>query len=140
MDKTFTRAGVSTVNGTVTYRFANDLNRERTLVRTGHTDIRMIELGEPMTKEAAILFLNSQGIWAESVRVSTRTPTAPKVKRARAVKAEAVDDDGFVEPKDERIQVAMSRLARNNPGLTAQQLLDRVMMTFREFGEYEPTF
>jgi hypothetical protein len=34
----------------------------------------------------------------------------------------------------------MSRLARNNPGLTAQQLLDRVMMTYREFGEYEPTF
>ena len=136
MDKTFTRAGTSRLNGVVAYRFANDLNRERVLAKNGHTEIVFYELGEAMTKDAAMLFLAQRGITAEGNRVTAK---APKTKR---VKAEAVvaDDDGFVEPKDERIQVAMSRLARNNPGLTAQQLLDRVMMTYREFGEYEPTF
>jgi len=137
MDKTFTRAGTSCLNGVVAYRFANDLNRERVLAKNSHTEINFIELGEAMTKEAAVLFLNSQGIWAEGNRVAA---TAPKPAKIKAAKAEAADDDGFVEPKDERIQVAMSRLARTNPGLTAQQLLDRVMMTYREFGEYEPTF
>jgi len=139
MDKTFTRAGTSRLNGVVAYRFANDLNRERVLAKNGHTEITFYELGEAMTKDAAMLFLAQRGITAEGNRVTTTAPKAPKAKR---VKAEAVvtDDDGFVEPKDERIQVAMSRLARNNPGLTAQQLLDRVMMTFKEFGEYEPTF
>ncbi len=136
MEKTFTRAGTSRLNGVVAYRFANDLNRERVLAKNGHTEITFYELGEPMTKDAAMLFLAQRGITAEGNRVTAK---APKTKR---IKAEAVvaDDDGFVEPKDERIQVAMSQLARNNPGLTAQQLLDRVMMTFREFGEYEPTF
>jgi hypothetical protein len=137
MKKTFTRAGVSTVNGVVTYRFANDLNREKTLVRCGHTDIQLYELGEAMTKEAAMLFLAARGITAQAIKVKR----APKAKAPKAqVKAKAVDEGGFVEPKDERIQVAMSRLARNNPGLTAQQLLDQVMATFREFGEYEPSF
>jgi hypothetical protein len=136
MDKTFTRAGTSRLNGVVAYRFANDLNRERVLAKNGHTEITFYELGEAMTKSAAMLFLAQRGITAEGNRVTT---TAPKAKRVK-VEAVVADDDGFVEPKDERIQVAMSRLARNNPGLTAQQLLDRVMMTFKEFGEYEPTF
>jgi hypothetical protein len=136
MDKTYTRAGTSRLNGVVKFRFANDLNRERVLAKNGHTEIVFYDLGEAMTKDAAVLFLAQRSITAEGNRVTTK---APKTKR---VKAEVVvaDDDGFVEPKDERIQVAMSRLARNNPGLTAQQLLDRVMMTFQEFGEYKPTF
>jgi hypothetical protein len=137
MDKTFTRAGTSRLNGVVAYRFANDLNRERVLAKNGHTEIVFYELGEAMTKDAAVLFLNSQGITAEGNRVTAK---APKTKKVRAVKAEAADDDGFVEPTDERIQVAMSRLARENPGLTAQQLYDSVMMTVKHFGDVEPNF
>jgi hypothetical protein len=136
MEKTFTRAGTSVLNGRKAYRFANDLNRERVLSKNGHTDIVMFELGKPMTKDEAVLFLNAMDISAEHT-------TAPKTKAVRtAPKAEAdtVDDDGFVEPKDERIQVAMSRLAKSFPGLTAQQLLDTVMLTYKEFGDYEPSF
>jgi hypothetical protein len=136
MDKTFTRAGTSRLNGVVAYRFANDLNRERVLAKNGHTEIVFYELGEAMTKSAAMLFLAQQGITAEGNRV---TAPAPKPKKVKAAKA-AATDDGFVEPKDERVQVAMSRLARTNPSLTAQQLLDQVMMTFKEFGDYEPNF
>jgi hypothetical protein len=81
MTKTFTRAGVSTLNGVVTYRFANDVNRETVLSKHGHTDIRLFELGEAMTKESAIQFLNAMGIVADV--------NAPRVKAAKPV---AVDE------------------------------------------------
>jgi hypothetical protein len=137
MEKTFTRAGTSVLNGVKAYRFANDLNRERVLAKNGHTDILMLELGQPMTKEQAVAFLNSKEIWAEANKVTDKAPKAPR--KAQAV-AEAVDDDGFVEPKDERIQVAMCQLARQYPGLSAKQLYETVMLTFKEFGDYEPNF
>lgn len=134
MEKTFTRAGTSVLNGVKAYRFANDLNRERVLAANGHTDIIMFELGSAMTKAEAVLFLNSREIVAEDVKVATKT-----AKPRKAVKVVAEDDD-FVEPRDERIQVAMTRLARLNPMLTARQLLDQVMLTFKHFGDYEPNF
>jgi hypothetical protein len=137
MDKTFTVAGTSVLNGVVAYRFANDLNRVKVLIKNGHTDCDLRSLPEAMTKADAVLFLNSQGITAEANRV---TATASKPAKIKAAKAEDVDTDGFVEPKDERIQVAMTRLARTNPGLTAQQLLDQVMMTVKAFGDVEPNF
>ena len=146
MEKTFTRAGTSVLNGVKAYRFANDLNRERVLAKNGHTDILMLELGEALTKDAAIQFLNSKEIWAETNAVTAKlakgkTAIKAAAKRIRAERAaKEADDDGFVEPKDERIQVAMSRLARENPGLTAQQLYDRVMLTVKHFGDVEPNF
>lgn len=51
MDKTFTVAGVSTLNGKVKIRFANDIAlRYKVLARNGHTDVRLIELAGEMTK------------------------------------------------------------------------------------------
>jgi hypothetical protein len=140
MSKTFTRAGTSVLNGVKAYRFANDLNREKVLVKNGHTDVQFLELGEAMTKEAAILFLNSQGITAEATKVA-KTPKAPKAaKPAPATEADVVDD-GFVEPKDERIQVLMTRKAREYPGLSAQHLYEMVMLDLRAFPETgEPNF
>jgi hypothetical protein len=88
MTKTFTRAGVSTVNGVVTYRFANDLNREKTLVRCGHTDIKMFELGEAMTKEDAVLFLNAMGIVAAAA--PRKTATKPAVESEPTVNTAAI--------------------------------------------------
>jgi hypothetical protein len=140
MDKTFTVAGTSVLNGVVAYRFANDLNRVKVLIKNGHTDCDLRSLPEAMTKADAVLFLNSQGITAEANRVTATATTASKPAKTPPAKAEDVDTDGFVEPKDERIQVAMSRLARTNPGLTAQQLLDQVMMTVKAFGDVEPNF
>lgn len=58
MEKTFTVAGTSNLNGAVKFRFANDLkSRTAVLTRNGHTDIHLVELPEAMTKERAIAFL-----------------------------------------------------------------------------------
>lgn len=79
MSKTFARAGVSTLNGVVTYRFANDVNREVVLAKNGHTDIQMIELGQAMTKQEAIQMLNDRGIVADTAapRSTASKPAAP---------------------------------------------------------------
>jgi hypothetical protein len=70
MDKLFTVAGTSNLNGVVKFRFANDLKgRIKVLAKNGHTDIRLIALPEAMTKEAAIAFL--EGMESDTVDVET---------------------------------------------------------------------
>jgi len=49
--KTFEVAGVSTLNGKTKVRFANDyVGRFKILIKNGHEDIRLIELGDKLTK------------------------------------------------------------------------------------------
>lgn len=57
--KLFSVAGISTMaNGDRKVRFANDLyNRFSTLVRAGHTDIRLLSLGGEFTKAQAIAMI-----------------------------------------------------------------------------------
>jgi len=145
MEKKFTYAGISSLNGVVAYRFANDAGRVKVLAKNGHEAIDLRSLPEAMTKEAATLWLNQQGITASATRVTKQATVSVKVPKAAkpakpAKEADTVDDDGFVEPKDERIQVAMCQLARLNPGLSAANLYKQVMMTHKEFGDYEPSF
>jgi len=59
MSKLFKCAGVSTCDGTMKVRFASDLTRTKTLIKTGHSEIDLIELKEPMTKEDAVAYLLS---------------------------------------------------------------------------------
>ena len=59
MSKLFKVAGVSRRNGTFKARFANDMTRVKVLAKTGSSDIDLIELKEPMTKEEAVAFLIS---------------------------------------------------------------------------------
>ena len=59
MSKTFTHAGVSKLNGTFKVRFANDSLRTKVLIKSGHTDIDLIELKHAMTKEDAVAYLLS---------------------------------------------------------------------------------
>jgi len=67
MEKLFTVAGTSNLNGVVKFRFANDLkSRVKVLQRNGHTDINLVELPEAMTKAAAIQFLEAQDAPAET--------------------------------------------------------------------------
>lgn len=63
MDKLFTIAGTSTLNGVNTYRFATGKLNVRTakLKRHGHTDVDLMLLPQGMTKQDAIAFLVSQG-------------------------------------------------------------------------------
>ena len=59
-DKTFTVAGTSNFNGVIKFRFSNDLeSRVKHLERVGHTDVNMMRLPEPMTRDDAISYLES---------------------------------------------------------------------------------
>jgi len=54
MAKEFTVAGVSTLNGKLKLRFANDIAlRVKVLARNGHDNIRLVELATAMTKAEA---------------------------------------------------------------------------------------
>ena len=59
--KTFTIVGTSLLNGISKVRFANDLvTRFKMLQKTGHVDINLYELPEPMTKPEACQWLSEQ--------------------------------------------------------------------------------
>ena len=50
-NKTFAVAGTSTLNGVTKVRFANDyVGRFKILIKNGHEDINLIELGGEFTK------------------------------------------------------------------------------------------
>jgi hypothetical protein len=102
-DKLFTVAGVSTLEGNMKVRFANDVMRVKVLAKHGHSDITLIELPEPMSKTAAAKFIQGldefQGV-AEQATIAdyldrngekTAAPKAVKAAKApKAVKAKAV--------------------------------------------------
>lgn len=80
-NKLFTVAGTSNLNGVVKYRFATSLAREGVLRKCGHTDIKLVELPNAMTKEEAVAFLSAKGDGA----VVAPAAKAPKsVKTAKA--------------------------------------------------------
>jgi hypothetical protein len=59
MSKTFTHAGVSTLDGVTKVRFCNDALRQKVLIKNGHTNIDIIELLSPMLKEDIVAYLIS---------------------------------------------------------------------------------
>jgi hypothetical protein len=59
MSNTFSHAGVSRLKGELKVRFANDALRVKVLAKNGHSDIDIIELKAPMSKEDAVAFLLS---------------------------------------------------------------------------------
>jgi hypothetical protein len=54
-NKLYTIAGMSTLNGVAKVRFANGKaeGRAKVLARNGHTDINLLPLPRPMTKDEA---------------------------------------------------------------------------------------
>lgn len=59
MSKLFTHAGVSRRYGTMKVRWATDIGRIKTLIKTDHTDIDIIELPHAMSKEDSVAYLLS---------------------------------------------------------------------------------
>ena len=59
MSGSYSHAGVSSLNGEFKVRFANDALRVKVLAKNGHKDIDIVELKNPMTKEAAVAYLLS---------------------------------------------------------------------------------
>lgn len=98
MSKTFKFAGVSRRAGAMKARFANDQMRVKVLAKTGSSDIDLIELEYPMTKEDALAFLlkinfdngNAEVRAALEDGLAKRTPGTPKAaKTAKVTKTKA---------------------------------------------------
>jgi hypothetical protein len=94
MDKQFSVAGVSTLNGVVKYRVANSLQREAILKKSGHTAITLIELPQAMSKEDAFAFIASHADFQSIKPTETKQPSAkggvaPKAKTEKTAKKAA---------------------------------------------------
>jgi len=86
MEKMFSVAGTSALEGVVKFRVANGSAAARTkvLVRSGHTDIKLVDLVKPMSKEDAIAFIKSQGAaFATETPVATKPAKEPKQKTVK---------------------------------------------------------
>jgi hypothetical protein len=111
-EKTFTIAGVSLCKGMYKVRHANDTARIKTLEKTGHTEIVLVELPNAMTKVAAAEFIADlpEFAYAEAqVAITSLLDTAkaavepkePKVKAEKVVKekkAKVTDNTVTVKP------------------------------------------
>ena len=102
MSKTFTHAGVSKLDGEFKVRFANDGTRVKVLIKNGHTDIDIVELKHPMSKEEAVAYLLSidfatqngvtnaevqAALLAEVDKRAEKPAKEPKAKAEKAPKA-----------------------------------------------------
>jgi FKBP-type peptidyl-prolyl cis-trans isomerase len=119
MEKLFTIAGTSVLNNALTYRFATGKIGVRTSVlkQNGHTDIKLQELPNPMTKTDAVAFLKSQGINAVLPGVTKgekKTATAPEapVKTAEQLAAEKAAADAAAAAAKREQKNAKKREAR----------------------------
>lgn len=98
MSKSFTHAGVSKLDGKFKMRFANDSLRTKVLIKNGHTDIDIVELKHPMTKEEAVAYLlsidfdngNKEVRAAIEAEQGKRAPKEPKAKVEKVAKAKTV--------------------------------------------------
>jgi hypothetical protein len=95
MSKTFSHAGVSKLNGEFKVRFANDALRTKVLIKGGHTDIDLMELPNPMSKEDAIAYLLSIdfatdkfGVTNQAVHEAILAEVDKRAEKPAKVKAE----------------------------------------------------
>lgn len=115
MSKLFAFAGTCTENGVTVYKFANDANRAKALERFGCTNINMIELPFTMAKEAAIDYLNAQGMTA------SKAPRAAKTAKPATVKVKATKSTRVVATKAKRVPAELK------PGMDAAKFFDAWM-------------
>ena len=128
---TFKVAGVSKLNGEFRVRFANDMTRVKVLAKNGHSDIDLIELKEPMTKEAAVEFLLSidfdngnalvrAALEAEVEKRKPAEPKAPRVKAApKAAKSKDAPKKETKKPKAPKAETpTMEKIAARKPAST----------------------
>jgi len=96
--KLFTIAGTSTLNGVDTFRFATGKIkvRENKLAKTGHSNIALQMLPEPMTKQDAIAFLQSNGVHAVMPVKRHSAKVVEMTEEQIAAAAEAAKKAAFV--------------------------------------------
>lgn len=144
MEKTFTRAGVSTNKGKTLFRFTNDLQREKVLHKNGHTDILFYELGEAMTKAVATEFLVAKGLGEDKPAATVTASKEPT--RADDEKVLAMMQRGTVEYDEtsDKFQRLVEEKRQTFPSHTTEQLMDLVHFqakaNVKAFGDLEPNF
>ena len=91
-EKTFNTAGTSTLNGKTKVRFANDyVGRFKILVKNGHEDINLIELGDKMTKaQICQVLLNHPNFQDEAAQTAIAEFVVRNVKEV--TKTEAAEE------------------------------------------------
>jgi len=94
MDKLFTVAGYSTLNGETKARFATSMDRVKVLARNGHTDIKLQELPKAMTKDEAVAFLEGKAAPA----------AAAEVKDIKAIRAKNLETIAKTAEKIEKME------------------------------------
>lgn len=145
MEKTFTRAGVSTNKGKTVFRFTNDLQREKVLDKNGHTDILFYELGEAMTKAAATDFLIEKGL-SEDKPTKAAAVASIEPTRKDDEKVLAMMERGTVEYDEDsdKFKRLVAEKRQLFPSHTDQQLMELVHFqakaNVKEFGDLEPNF
>jgi hypothetical protein len=93
--KTFSVAGVSTLNGVTKVRFANDfVGRFKILAKNGHQDINLIELGSELTKaQICEVLMAHEGFQDEAAQTAISEFVVRNIKsetkKATAVAVEA---------------------------------------------------
>ena len=88
--KTFSVAGVSTLNGKTKVRFANDfVNRFKILAKNDHQDIELIELGGEFTKaEVCQILMQHPKFQNEAAQSAIAEFVVRNVKEIQTEKAE----------------------------------------------------
>ena len=96
-EKTFTVAGISTLQGKTKIRFANDSLRIKILAKNGHENVELVELPHAMTKPEIVAHLRSINFCGMTPEVDAalkliikRNPTADATTNSPVVETEAV--------------------------------------------------
>ena len=128
MEKLFTVAGTSALEGIVKFRVANGSAAARTkvLVRSGHTDIKLVDLAKPMSKEDAIAFVKSQGsaFAAETATKPAKVAKAPKQKTIKMATIVKQVSKKFAAEKS--VRAINASFAAKTKEVPAEQLLAEV--------------
>jgi len=91
--KTFSVAGTSTQNGVTKVRFANDyVGRFKVLIKNGHDDINLIELGGEFTK-------------AEICKILMEHPKFQNEDQQSAISEFVVRNVGSMQPKEQEQEI-----------------------------------
>ena len=92
-DKTFKVAGISKLNGDYKVRFANDIMRIKVLAKSGHEDIRLAELDNPVSKLEAAMLISGMDEFSDVVAQATIAEyieeNTPKAKVSKPVAKKA---------------------------------------------------
>jgi hypothetical protein len=140
MIKTFTHAGVSSLNGEFKVRFCNDAFRQKVLIKNGHKNIDIIELKNPMTKEDAIAYLLSidfatqNGVTNQAVQ--TALLEAVEKRAPKSANKERKGNKEAKKPKKEKAPTPKS-LAQEAVAQKATKEVSVAQMSKDVFGDME---